>query len=296
MITRSTILHLRLQFSWLLLPIYLLALLSAGSVDLAKAGIVFFVLHFLLYPAANGFNSFYDRDEESIGTLARPPPVTPDLLRVSLALDAAAIAVGLVVGPLFALGCLLYGLGSKAYSHPAIHLKRYPWLGWLTTGLGQGSFVFLLVAACVQGPERIPVSDLWLPAAAVALFTMGLFPVTQVYQHREDLRRGCTSISLRLGVRGTFCLSSLFATAGILLYCYRLGAGAGAGRVWMFLLLNAPAAAYLVYWGALAWRDEAKADFRRATTMVAVAATGVNVFALLALFGVSRGWQFLTGV
>ncbi len=108
MITISSILHIRLPFSYFLLPIYLMALLTADVFDPVKAWSVFFVLHFLLYPAANGFNSVYDRDEGSIGALKNPPPVTSDLLWFSLGLDAAALIVAAWIGWMFFAGCLVY--------------------------------------------------------------------------------------------------------------------------------------------------------------------------------------------
>jgi hypothetical protein len=80
MVSKSTLLHVRLPFSWFLLPVYMMALTFAPSIDLKNAALVFVMLHIFLYTASNGFNSYYDRDKESIGGLRNPPPVTSDLL------------------------------------------------------------------------------------------------------------------------------------------------------------------------------------------------------------------------
>ncbi len=67
------------------------------------------------------------------------------MYRVALALDAIAIILGVVfVNVLFAIMLLIYGLVSKAYSHPSIRLKKYPIIGWLAAGFFQGFFTFIM--------------------------------------------------------------------------------------------------------------------------------------------------------
>ncbi|HMP29967.1 MAG TPA: prenyltransferase, partial [Saprospiraceae bacterium] len=64
---RDIIIHLRFPFSVLLLPVFLLAVSQIKNLDALNFGIVFFVLHLLVYPSSNGFNSLMDRDTGSIG-------------------------------------------------------------------------------------------------------------------------------------------------------------------------------------------------------------------------------------
>ena len=66
---KNILLHLRIPFSFFLLPIYLFALSQSPAVDVTKAWWVFFILHFMLFPASNAYNSYYDKDEGSIGLL-----------------------------------------------------------------------------------------------------------------------------------------------------------------------------------------------------------------------------------
>lgn len=289
MITRSSLLHLRLPFSYFLLPVYLLALLAAGPVDGLKAGLVFFVLHFLLYPAANGFNSYYDRDQESIGVLRHPPPVTRDLLWLSLALDAAALIVALGVGWPLVAGCLLYSVASKAYSWNRIRLKQFPFLSWMLVGCCQGPFTFLVVLVSVQKLSCVILPGSAIPAAVSGLYVLGFFPLTQVYQHWEDSKRGVETISLRLGVRGTFCLSALFMAAAALIYYAYLHSFVGAGLALGFAASSIPALVYFVHWFLAVAKDEAKADYGRAMRMCVLASTGLNLFSLAALVLAGRG-------
>lgn len=60
---------LRIPFSFFLMPLFLFAYSLAETVVHYKALFSFLIIHFLVYPASNGYNSFVDRDEESIGGL-----------------------------------------------------------------------------------------------------------------------------------------------------------------------------------------------------------------------------------
>lgn len=285
MISRSSVLHLRLPFSYFLLPVYLLALLTVETIDGVKAAGIFMALHFLLYPAANGFNSFYDRDRESIGALPHPPPVTRDLWGLSLALNVAALGVAGWIGWPFALICLIYSLAALAYSWDQIRLKRYPVLGWLLAGGGQGTTMFLAVAAAARedaslAPLAPPVA---LPALAAGLFVLGFIPLSQVYQHREDARRGDLTISRRLGIRGTFYVSAFFMANALALDYLYFQARWGTDAAWAFAGANAPAMLYFIHWFRAVRRDPSRADFSHAMRLCTVAASGLNAFALGAL-------------
>jgi UbiA prenyltransferase family. len=122
-----------------------------------KTVLVFIILHLLLYPASNSYNSYYDRDTQSIGTLKHPPPVEKELLFVSLALDAAAVLLGLLISWLFATAVLFYGLASKAYSHNKIRIKKWPVVSLIGVGLTQGAVTFLMT---YFGIQDIAVTDM----------------------------------------------------------------------------------------------------------------------------------------
>src|SRR5690606_11918066 len=144
MFSRSSWLHLRIPFSVFLLPIFLFALSVSDNLTGERVFWSFFIIHFLLYPASNGYNSYFDKDTKSIGGLKHPPPVKRGLYSLALLLDSAAIVVGyLKINTSFAAMLLVYGLVSKAYSHPAISLKKYAWTSWIVTGLLQGLFTFI---------------------------------------------------------------------------------------------------------------------------------------------------------
>lgn len=212
MIKHSTWLHLRIPFSLLLLPIYLFALSVSQEVVVSHALLVFFILHFLLYPASNGYNSYFDKDEESIGGLKNPPQVSRELYYTSLVLDLTAILLGLLISWPFALMLIIYGLISKAYSHPAIRLKKYPFVGWFVAGTFQGFFSFVMVYMATNNLtfQQVFFRDSVLWAAFLStLLLWGSYSMTQVYQHKEDSKRGDKTLSLVLGIKGTFHFTAI---------------------------------------------------------------------------------------
>ena len=202
MLSSSTIKLLRIPFSFFLSPIYLFALAQVPAIDWPRAILIFFILHFLVYPASNGYNSYMDRDTQSIGGLEKPPPPSRELYGTTIVLDIAGILLSLLVGPLFTLVMLLYIGASKAYSYRGIRLKKYPYLGYFIVILFQGAVTFWLVYYGSSGEfdKQVP----WQGMVICALLVGGFYPLTQIYQHQQDLDDGVETISYKLGYTGTF--------------------------------------------------------------------------------------------
>jgi 4-hydroxybenzoate polyprenyltransferase len=285
MISKSTLLHLRIPFSLFLMPVYTFALSQADHLNLQRVVLVFVILHIFLYPASNGFNSYFDKDEDSIGGLEKPPEVQKDLLWASLAFDAIALGLGFLIGWRFVLMIFLYGLVSKAYSWDGIRLKKMPIIGWLTVGIFQGAFTYL---TCLQAFDGYDFSsllqlDLIFPALLTSLLLMGSYPMTQVYQHEEDARRGDVTLSRMLGIRGTFHFTALFflaANAGFLFYFLQFHS------LWHFLLFQLFLLPSLLYFGAWYLRvrkNEEAADFQSTMRLNMLSSLSMIAFFLLLL-------------
>jgi len=288
---RSTLAHLRFPFSFFLLPVFLAALALAGSIEVGRAVAALLVMHFLLYPASQGFNSYYDRDLGPIGGLRSPPPIHATLLPASLALDLAALVAGtLLCGPLFGLGLLAYGLSSKLYSWDRSRWKARPFAGWLMTGLGQGGLTFCLVIVAVdRGGLSALGPGVWAAALAISVLLLGVFPLTQVYQHAEDEARGDLTISRLLGLRGTFMLAGLCLSAGLLGLATLVGARSGPPWALALLLFQAPAALFFGTWFGRVLRDPGAADFASAMRMNLLASGLLNLYFVLYLAFAGRG-------
>lgn len=292
MFSRSSWLHLRIPFSFFLLPVFLFSLALSPNLDAGRIFWVFFIVHFLLYPASNGYNSYFDKDEESIGGLRNPPKVNRGLLTLSLLLDALAILAGLlVVNALFALMLFVYGLVSKAYSHPRVRLKKFPITGWLAAGVFQGYFTFLM---CYVGINDFPLSaalndQVTYAGLLTSLTLLGNYPMTQIYQHGEDARRGDLTISRWVGVRGTFKLTGAMFVLVFICFTWYFYVFFELRYSVLFGLAIFPIAIYFVHWMILSWKDATMADYDHTMRLNLVSATCLNVFFLFCLIHSQQG-------
>jgi 1,4-dihydroxy-2-naphthoate octaprenyltransferase len=283
MFTSSSWLHLRIPFSYFLLPVFLFSLAVSPNISAGPILWTFIIIHFFLYPASNGFNSYFDKDEKSIGGLKHPPPVNKGLYYLSLLFDAIAIILGAItINIPFAIMLFIYGLVSKAYSHPQIRLKKLPITGWVVAGLFQGLFTFMM---CYIGINKYSIENVFslsvlIPGTLSTIMLWANYPMTQIYQHEEDAERGDMTLSRRLGVLGTFYFVGATFTVvmiGFVLYFYFFFSGKYA---WMFLLVLFPIAAYFVFWFVRVYQDKSKADYSHTMWLNFISATCLNAFFL----------------
>lgn len=275
---KSTLIHLRFPFSYFLLPVFLFAAAIIQNFEFYECLAVFFILHFLLYPASNGYNSYYDKDEGSIGGVKNPPRVTRELHYVSWLLDLLAIGFGLWFGWAFALMLFIYGLVSKAYSHPLIRLKKRPILGWLTAGVFQGYFTFLMVVTALTDIQQIFDPKIQWAATLSTLLLFGSYPMTQVYQHDEDSRRGDITISLILGVLGTFHFTAICFTISMALFMGFFSVYFSNGFAVAFVACLSPTLLFFVNWYLNVRESKDKANYENTMRLNLISSTCLNAF------------------
>ncbi|WP_223650724.1 UbiA family prenyltransferase [Hymenobacter psoromatis] len=270
---------LRLPFSLFLMPVFWFGLSALREpFSWGRALGAFAVLHLLVYPASNGYNSYYDRDEGSIGGLAAPPKVTPELLTLVRLFDALALGGALLLGWRFAVLVVVYLLVSKAYSYEGIRLKKYPLLSTAVVVVFQGAFTFLMAQVGVgAGPGALFEKTNLLLALVSSLFLCGSYPLTQIYQHQEDARRGDRTLSLRLGIRGTFIFAAGGLLAGTLLMGFTYWQRGEVQNLLIFLLATGPVVALFSRWAWLAWHDPALANFTWTMRMNQVSSVCLSV-------------------
>lgn len=295
MLSLSSWLHLRIPFSYFLMPVYLFALAISPNPTNSSVLWSFVVIHLFLYPASNGYNSYFDKDEGSIGGLKNPPPVNKGLYYLSLFFDFTALVLGaLMINFTFAAMLLVYGLASKAYSHPGIRLKKYPIAGWLVAGFFQGFFTLLMSYIGINAYE---LSNLQRPHILFAgvlssLMLWGSYPMTQVYQHEEDGKRGDETISRMLGIRGTFYFVGIvfsavtLAFAGYFIYFMSID--------WALAFAGAmlPVVVYFTYWFLQVYKRESMANYSHTMWLNFISATCLNVF-FLSLFVIRSSYYNL---
>ncbi|MEQ8552684.1 MAG: UbiA family prenyltransferase [Cyclobacteriaceae bacterium] len=275
---KSTLVHLRFPFSFFLLPVFLFASAIIGSFSLLEFVAVFFILHFLLYPASNGYNSFFDKDEGSIGGVRNPPKVTKELYYVAWGLDILAISLGLCFSWEFALMLFIYGMVSKAYSHPITRLKKRPILGWLSAGVFQGYFTFLMVVVAFSGLDSIWNQEIQWAALLSTLLLFGSYPMTQVYQHEEDAKRGDITISLILGVVGTFHFTAICFTISVALFVWFFCVYFSQGLAVGFVACLAPTLLFFSNWYLNVLEKLDQANYDNTMKLNIISSTCLNLF------------------
>ncbi|HEY3402042.1 MAG TPA: UbiA family prenyltransferase [Ohtaekwangia sp.] len=281
MFTRSAWLHLRIPFSYYLLPVFLFSL--AVSPNFGEKSILwtFIIVHLFLYPASNGYNSYFDKDEKSIGGLKNPPRVTKGLYYLSILFDLIAIVLAAIMLTItFSIMVFIYGLISKAYSHPAIRLKKYPIIGWLTVSIFQGLFTFLMCYAGINGytVESLIRTPVIIPGLLSSILLLGTYPMTQVYQHEEDQKRGDKTFSMMMGIRGTFYfVGGLFgfATLGFVFYFIKFF---DIQYAYIFVLSLLPVVIFFMTWFLKVYRNDSNADHRNTMRLNFISATCLNAF------------------
>jgi 1,4-dihydroxy-2-naphthoate octaprenyltransferase len=275
MLKSSTIQLLRFPFSLFLAPVFFFALSEVSTIHWGRTFLVFFILHLLVYPASNGYNSYMDRDESPIGGLAIPMQPTKQLYHFTLAMDLLAILLGLGVSPFFSLGVLLYILASRSYSFRGIRLKKYPVIAYLTVIIFQGAVTFALVyhGCSVNKSLHVP----FLPMISASFLIGGFYPLTQVYQHEADQKDGVHSISMRLGYRGTFIFCAVIYS--LAMGCLGLHYHQEDQLKAFFLLatLLMPVLVYFMKWAVNVWRDQTAANFNNTMRMNVVASVCTSI-------------------
>ncbi len=285
MLSRSTWLHLRIPFSFFLAPVFLFAAATSPNLNPWRLIIVFTVLHVFLYPASNGYNSYFDKDEKSIGGLKNPPKVKRELYFTSLVFDAIAILLGLIINWELALLLLVYGLVSKAYSHPNVRLKKYPIISWLVAGSFQGAFTFIMayIGLNNSGMGEFLNSAVIIPALLSSAILWGSYPMTQIYQHEEDAKRGDITLSYKLGINGTFIFTAITFAIAVGFFWWYFTSNYSILIAWIFLGCMVPVLTYFNYWFIKVLKDSSKADFSHTMKLNFISAFFLNFFFLYLL-------------
>jgi len=247
---------------------YLLAVGLAGAVQgvrvvPALVGLGLWVV--CLNGGTLAINSAFDRDEGDIAYLRRPPPPPRYLAGFSLALMAAGQILAFQLAapfPMLYAACFVLSL---AYSVPPLRLKAVAGADWLINMWGFGTFT----PAAGWAATGVPIDHArGLVLLAFCPLFAALYPLTQIYQVDEDVRRGDRTLATALGIGRS--LSVAIACAGLAFVIFALAGvrtgwqgGAPDRWRWVALLLALGAwAAVLLPWRAR-WPAWGPADHQR---------------------------------
>lgn len=276
----KTLVLLRFPFSLFLLPVSLFSLWFAQNPETWEVVLVFLVWHLLVYPASNGYNSYHDQDTGPIGGLANPPLPDKNLLYVVNAMDVGAVVLAGLVNFMFASFVLTYICFSRLYSHRAVRFKKFPILGYLVVIFFQGAWVFMANVLTFNPFIDFFDTSLWLGKGISASLIGTIYPITQIYQHEADRKDGVQTLSMLLGVKGTFvyCIA-LF----VLVHVLMLVLAQHLNNLLLFQTFAVamfPAALYFLNWFRLCIQNPAMANHTRTMQMLALSSVLVNLYFL----------------
>lgn len=279
---KSTLQLLRLKFSFFLMPVYWFAVSQVVEVNTSNAMLIFFILHFLVYPASNGYNSYMDKDTSSIGGIEKPMQPTKQLFYFTIVLDVVAVFLSLFISVYLFIAVALYIAASKAYSYRKIRLKKYPIIGFLVTAFFQGACVFFIVYHGSDVHQTLAVHI--LPMIASSFLIGSFYPLTQIYQHKADAADGVKTLSILLGLNGTFFFAAImyFIAMNILaLYFYSTLA---LSNLFIISFCGLPILFYFFWWMLQVRKDNTTANFKNTMQMNILASICTNagfIFVLL---------------
>jgi len=247
------------------MPVYWFALSQTIHINSWHALSIFGILHLLVYPASNGYNSYMDRDTGSIGGIEDPPVPSKQLFYVTVIFDGLAIVLSCFISPYFALGILLYILASRAYSYRGIRLKKYPVLGYLTVVIFQGCLTFFLVMHGSSTEKNIDVPFIGMLSAG--LLIGGFYPLTQIYQHKQDKDDGVISLSSLLGYNRTFIFTAVVYLLAMCSLGYYLVSGLQQLNFFIIQIFFIPIAVYFIWWFKKVYDNHEAASFKNTMRM-----------------------------
>ena len=271
---KSTIQLLRFHFSIFLMPVYWFALTQLVNINISNAILIFVILHVLVYPSSNGYNSYMDRDTSPIGGVAHPMQPTKQLFYVTVVMDLMAVALSVLISLWFATGVLIYIIGSRLYSYRAVRLKQYPIIGYLTVITLQGGLVFWMVyhGSSIHLKTGMPIAGM----IAASLLIGGFYPLTQIYQHKQDKEDGVTTISSLMGYRKTFVFCATVYSIAMLFVGYTFFSSLMFKEFFILLIFFLPILVYFLWWAVKVWRSESFADFKHTMQMNVLASVCTN--------------------
>ena len=281
----STIQLLRFHFSFFLMPVYWFALSQTDDINKANAVLIFIILHLLVYPASNGYNSYMDRDTESVGGIKNPKQPTKQLFYVTLLLDGIAIALSFIISLYFVLGIIAYILASRAYSYRGIRLKQYPVIGYITVVFFQGAVTFFLVMHGCSIDKTLTVP--FFAMIAASLLIGGFYPLTQIYQHQQDKEDGVTTLSLLLGYKGTFIFTAIIYVFAVSTLAYQLISTLQQNSFFIIQIFFIPVLVYFLWWFRQVSLKHTAANFVNTMRMTMLASVCTNA-AFITLFLIEK--------
>lgn len=215
-------LHLRWHYQLFILSGgFLLGGLLSADLNIRSFLLQFFNVHLLLFGGATAYNSYWDKDQGPIGGLKNPPLMMSWMWLGALIVQMVGLMLAVPQGSMYFIVFALSMLFFWLYSTPLVRWKSRPIKSLIAIGFSTG-FNAVLLGYLAAGNWQINTPVL-IAAVGVMLMLLSLYPISQIYQKDEDLRRGDQTFVLQYGRSGVrFFFVSAFFT-GLLFVTIAIG-------------------------------------------------------------------------
>ncbi len=266
--------------SLIFLPIFLFAISQTQEINRLHTAIFFVVMFVLVQPSIQ-MQIAYANMQLSKCNISQTEQAKK-LFKISTAMDGVAVIFSTIVFSLeVGAGLLTYLLLSKLLNSNPIRLKKYAIISWLLTMALQGVLLFALTQyAC----GKIMLITNVFAVQATAFFVGFMFPLTQMYTHQQDANRGDLTISLRLGIKGTFTLGLVSFLVAILFMGLHFYNVKKLFHFYLFLLFLSPVTAYFFWWRKNAKIQPLAANYTFTRLFVMITTISMGLFATVLIY------------
>ena len=242
------------------------------------------IWHLLVFPSSNGYNGYHDADEGPVGGLAKPPKPAKLLIYAAHVFDLLALLLSLSINLYFSFFVLVYIIASRLYSNRSIRLKKYPFGGFLIVFIFQGAWIFYANLFAFSAFDLLTNTHIIYSAIACSFLIATVYPLTQIYQHKADEKDGVRTLSMLLGIKGTFVFAGLmFLTAGFFLFLSFL-AQVSLNNFLLFNVILLPSTLFFLVWGIKSFKNEVHVNFKNTMAMLIISSLLTNIYFLILLF------------
>jgi len=273
-----------IQTSFLLtfiyLPLFLFAISQTHDLNWLHTGFFFVILQVLMHPSnqlqiANANMELSD-NKTDITQQAK------NLITTSISMNSLAVVLSILIFSLeVGVGVLCYLLLSKLHNNNPIRLRKYAIISLLLTMTMQGVLLFALTQ---YATGKLMLITNVFAIQACAFFVGFVYPLTQMHTHTDDLKRGDLTISIRLGLKGTFALSLVMLLLAISFMGLHLYNTRNVFHFYLFLFFLSPVAAYFFWWRKNTRIEPLVANYRFTKLFVMINTICMCLFSLVLIY------------
>jgi 1,4-dihydroxy-2-naphthoate octaprenyltransferase len=273
-----------LQTSFLLsliyLPLFLFAISQTHDLNMLHTGLFFIILQALMHPSnqlqiANANMELSD-NKTDITQQAK------NLITTSISMNSLAVVLSILIFSLeVGVGVLGYLLLSKLHNNNPIRLRKYAIISLLLTMTMQGVLLFALTQ---YATGKLMLITNVFAIQACAFFVGFIYPLTQMHTQTDDLKRGDLTISIRLGLKGTFVLSLVMFLISISFMGLHFYNTKHVFHFYVFLFFLSPVAAYFFWWRKNTRLQPLVANYRFTRLFVVITTICMSLFSLVLIY------------